>query len=96
MSGRQPIGDMSDFQSFPTRRSFVKKTLAGVFIASQPLILSGLIRASGGGSSGTGTKYDTTDFYCTFPDTTEPYGMDTTMVTDWGTTEVPFSYNWYY
>ena len=93
---------MSEHYSHPSRRSFIKKTLAGAFVASQPLLLSGLIRASGTGG-GTGDKYSTgtTDFYTTIPLTTDPYGMDTTCYTDWFFTDwyssVPEStFYWYF
>lgn len=77
----------------------MKKSLACAMVAAQPVILSGLLRASGGGGSGSGTstKPDTTteDPYDTLPLTTEPYGFDTTVpletTEDIGTPE-PFTY----
>ncbi|MEI7911505.1 MAG: hypothetical protein WCK77_17870 [Verrucomicrobiota bacterium] len=57
---------MSDSSSSPTRRTFIKKSLAGVFIASQPLVLTGLLRATGEGV-GDYKQYETTvDWYLTF------------------------------
>jgi hypothetical protein len=63
----------SEFSSI-VRRSFIKKSLITGVAISQPVFLAGLIRASGGGGSGT-TKYGdyTSDGYTTFPNTTDPY-----------------------
>lgn len=66
-------------------------------VAAQPVILSGLLRASGGGGSGTATKTDTNteDPYDTLPLTTEPYGFDTTApmeTTENMETTAPFTY----
>ncbi len=68
---------MSDTPSFPTRRGFIKKSLAGAFIASQPAVLTGLLRATGvgGGSDNCKLYVETMDFYLTFEETYD-YGMD--------------------
>jgi hypothetical protein len=91
------IRAMSDPISPPNRRSFIKKSLAGVFIASQPLVLTGLLRASGTGVEG---KYyygsfDTTNPYSDPPETTVWNVMDTTVV-DWGSTELETTFIWYF
>jgi hypothetical protein len=78
---------MSEPFTDTNRRSFIKKSLAGVFIASQPAVLTGLLRASGGGGGGvTKLPTDTTGFYLVFtmPDVTGLF--DTTFVGTWPTT----------
>jgi len=46
-----------------TRRTFVKKSLAAGIVAAQPSLLSGILKAQGGGTTGTGTTdpWATTD-----------------------------------
>lgn len=52
------------------RRSFAKKSLIAGIIASQPVLLTGLLRAQGGSGSGTSNKYTTDDAYTTETNTT--------------------------
>lgn len=67
-----------------TRRSFVKKSVAGSLIAANLSIFSGLVMATGGNGSETGTGTDTgTDTWTeTVPDT----DTDTSDGTDFPTT----------
>lgn len=55
-----------------SRRSFVKKSLAVGIAAAQPAFFAGLVRADGGGGSGSDTKTETTDPNTTLPETTYP------------------------
>ena len=59
-----------------SRRNFIKKTTVLSIAASQPLFLSGIIRAAAGDTGYTKPTTDTTDPYSDFPDTgydaTEP------------------------
>lgn len=60
---------MSDLS--PSRRRFVKRSLAVGVAAAQPAFLAGLVRASGGdGGSGYTKDISTTDPYSAPPDTT--------------------------
>ena len=53
------------------RRSFAKKSLIAGIIASQPVLLTGLLRAQGGSGSGTSNNcYTTNDAYTTETNTT--------------------------
>jgi hypothetical protein len=63
-----------DFDAEPRRR-FVKKTVIASIALSQPMLFSGLIRASGGG--GESTKDATTDPGST-DETTQPPTDETT------------------
>jgi hypothetical protein len=62
------------------RRNFVKQSIAGAIIAATPLALTGLVRAEGGGGTGS-TSTDSTDWWVT-TGTTD----DSTNSTDWWST----------
>jgi hypothetical protein len=79
---------MSEPFTDTNRRSFIKKSLAGVFIASQPAVLTGLLRANGegGGTGVTKLSADTTGFYLIFTMPQVTGLFDTTFVGTWPTT----------
>jgi hypothetical protein len=58
------------------RRGFLQVSLASVIVAAQPAILTGLLRASGGGGKPPG---DSSDPYSCLPDPVDPYYYDTTL-----------------
>ena len=63
------------------RRNFVKQSIAGAIVAATPLALTGLVRAEGGGGTGS-TSTDSTDWWGDTTSTTN----DFTDSTDWSNT----------
>lgn len=68
-----------------SRRSFFRKSLIVSLVAVQPAILTGLVRANGGGQGTTGTETKTTFATTSAPETTNPF---TTVETTVGSTQV--------
>lgn len=78
-------------QKIMQRRNFVKKSVAAAIVAATPLALTGLVRADGGGGTGS-TSTDSTDWWGSTVDSTidsTPDGSSTTE--DWFQTTLGYS-----